>query len=203
MLDIQDDNCFNNILVIYGFIRNCNPLVVVDCSNIDVMIQLIFEFISNSTINNEIIDRGYGLIMGGAIGDSLGSFVEFSYSRISDEKMDIVFTMPGEGGTWVNCCTKGQVTDDTELGMALTYSLLKMKNENNNIFDEKYICYEYHQWYESGPFDIGKTTSKPITQSDNGTNANKMIAAAKKHNVYTKEKYRGLGGVRSNGSLMR
>eukprot|EP01083_Nonionella_stella_P237089 832053_1 len=153
--------------------------------------------------NANLIDRGYGLIMGGAIGDALGSFVEFSFSAISDEQMEIVLSMPGEGGTWNNCCTKGQVTDDTEIGMALLYALLRMKNENNNKFDPKYICDEYYKWYESGPFDIGKTTSKSITQCDKGQNVDKMIEASRKHNINTKEKYRGLGGVRSNGSLMR
>jgi ADP-ribosyl-[dinitrogen reductase] hydrolase len=67
-----------------------------------------------------------GGIFGQLIGDALGSYVEFE-KDISYETMKKVLEMPG-GGTFATA--PGQVTDDSEMAIAL---LTALTNHTNNL----------------------------------------------------------------------
>ena len=72
----------------------------------------------SSLSQDSLLNQSYGLVLGAAIGDSLGSYLEFSRGGSKSEVIDHAMSMPG-GGTWGKRVTSGQVTDDTELGVWL------------------------------------------------------------------------------------
>ena len=78
------------------------PKINVLCSNIDL----------NKINKKGLLDASYGLVIGAGIGDSIGSYLEFSGATHNKQKLDLVMSMPG-GGTWGNRVVSGQVTDDT------------------------------------------------------------------------------------------
>jgi ADP-ribosylglycohydrolase len=63
----------------------------------------------------------YGCIVGAFIGDSCGSFREFSHEVGNEKIMKECLKMPG-GGPF--CLNPGQVTDDSELAMSLMWALI-------------------------------------------------------------------------------
>eukprot|EP00486_Rosalina_sp_Unknown_P009001 CAMPEP_0201593614 /NCGR_PEP_ID=MMETSP0190_2-20130828/191171_1 /ASSEMBLY_ACC=CAM_ASM_000263 /TAXON_ID=37353 /ORGANISM="Rosalina sp." /LENGTH=202 /DNA_ID=CAMNT_0048052879 /DNA_START=60 /DNA_END=665 /DNA_ORIENTATION=- len=120
------------------------------------------------TISTEdLLNNAKGLCLGSSIGDSIGSFCEFSTEPISDEKMSEAMQMNGGGPHHV---VAGQITDDTELAMCLAKGLMniccntnKSKKDDNKendidqemeesesksepIFDANLIAIEYKKW---------------------------------------------------------
>lgn len=61
-------------------------------------------------------------MFGAFIGDSCGSANEFNKKIETDEKMDIIMTMPGEGPWDLD---PGQITDDSELALCLMQGIIK------------------------------------------------------------------------------
>ncbi len=168
------------------------------------------EMISNlekeTKLNKNLINGSFGLVIGAAIGDSIGSFVEFD-PKPSNANIEKAMQMPG-GGYWETNITSGQVTDDTELALSLAYGLndfVKLKPQNQQ-FDINSIAKRYREWSNSGPFDKGITTRKTIggelKVNINGNLAMLMKTAAKKWNEISQEENKSAGVV-SNGSLMR
>eukprot|EP01084_Bolivina_argentea_P057918 105772_1 len=78
--------------------------------------------------------------------DSIGSYCEFLNYPISKTMLSIAMEMPGGG----NQVTTGQVSDDTELAISLSYGILQMEK---NKFDVSKIAIEYNKWNKSLPFD--------------------------------------------------
>jgi ADP-ribosyl-[dinitrogen reductase] hydrolase len=100
-----------------------------------------------------IEDRIYGMIYGGALGDALGAPYEFrkkmdSYTGILDTP--IVRNNMYQG---VKKSAIGQITDDTEMTLALSYSLLK-----NKKYDKNTTVFEYLKWANSKCSFMGKNT---------------------------------------------
>ena len=60
-------------------------------------------------------------MLGAFIGDSIGSYVEFSRGKISASDVRFALIMPG-GGPWK--LNAGQVTDDSELAMCQLRGLI-------------------------------------------------------------------------------
>ncbi len=146
---------------------------------------------------NNVIDRCRGSLIGGAIGDSLGSAIEFrepgSFSPIT--------TYRSGGPHGLNA---GEWTDDTSMALALADSLKKGWNLNDQAS-------RYVEWLETGKysvngwcFDIGSTTrqalekfieskdatSSGLTEPDSSGNGSIMrIApvAIRYHALYPKE----------------
>lgn len=134
-----------------------------------------------------IRDKISGALYGQFIGDALGTRYEFSRSVIVMDKIkkDMVnnfLPILGEGPFNVK---KGQVTDDTELAMALLYSLA-----NNLTYDKNDVAKRYLKWYHSKPFDIGNTTRNAL---GGASSYDEIVANSKEycHNSL------------SNGCLMR
>ncbi len=96
------------------------------------------------------LDRGAGCLLGLAIGDALGSLVEFRSAG------DIARTYPqglrdlwsgGPGNT-----IAGQPTDDTELALALARCLV-----DQETYDPEAAAAAYGTWFESHPFDAERS----------------------------------------------
>ncbi|CAF1120940.1 unnamed protein product [Adineta steineri] len=110
-------------------------------------------------IDEEILNRIQGSIIGMALGDALGAHVEF---RPHEYMVKYPVTDLGEGGTWG--LKKGQFTDDTSMALCLANSLLARKD---------FVPYDqmvrYKWWHQLGYmsstgkcFDIGAATSQSI-----------------------------------------
>jgi ADP-ribosyl-[dinitrogen reductase] hydrolase len=107
---------------------------------------------------SEIADRFRGALLGLAVGDALGTTLEFA-ARDSATVVDMVGGGPFhlKAGGW---------TDDTSMACCLAYSLLKSNGFNAHHVME---CFSY--WYRFGAFsptgecfDIGTTTRLAIDQ---------------------------------------
>ena len=105
-------------------------------------------------------DRARGILLGVAGGDALGRPVEFeSASEISAEhgRLD---EMVGHG-TWNQ--PAGTITDDTEQTLCIARSLVEQQE-----FDPADIAGRFVAWYDSGPFDIGRMTTKALSRLKHG-----------------------------------
>jgi len=101
-----------------------------------------------------LTQRALGAYLGLAVGDALGATVEFMTSReiaaIHHTHRNIV------GGGWLRL-KPGQVTDDTELSLALGDALL-----HGGLEDVRVIADAYVKWMHSCPIDIGNTCRRGI-----------------------------------------
>lgn len=71
----------------------------------------------------------FGSILGAFIGDACGSFYEFSSIPANSQTMEQCMNMPGGGPHRTG---PGQITDDSEMAMALLWGLI-----NSNSGQEK------------------------------------------------------------------
>ena len=99
-------------------------------------------------------ERALAAFLGFAIGDALGATVEFL------TRAEIVAKHGRHrkiiGGGWLHL-TPGQVTDDTELSLAVGRSLVRRGG-----FDCADVCEEFAQWLKAGPVDVGNTCRRGI-----------------------------------------
>lgn len=100
------------------------------------------------------LERAAGAMWGQAVGDALGTTVEFaSAERIAARKKDAwPKEIIGQGPFSV---AAGQVTDDTELALSLARSLAKRGH-----YDEEDVAAAYVRWRRSEPFDCGMATDQ-------------------------------------------
>lgn len=96
-------------------------------------------------------DRARGCMAGQLAGDSLGSLVEF----MDPAQISLYYPYGGvrdmeDGGVWDNI--EGQLTDDSEMALALTRAILR-----NSEYDPQKAREAYVRWFRSGPFDCGDT----------------------------------------------
>ncbi|ALK09683.1 ADP-ribosyl-[dinitrogen reductase] hydrolase [Blastochloris viridis] len=98
--------------------------------------------------------RALAAYLGFAIGDALGATVEFmTRSEIAAQygvHRDIV------GGGWLRL-KPGQVTDDTEMALALGRSIIRKGG-----LDARDVCDEFAAWLKTGPADVGNTCRRGI-----------------------------------------
>ncbi|CAA9580723.1 MAG: hypothetical protein AVDCRST_MAG59-4714 [uncultured Thermomicrobiales bacterium] len=105
-------------------------------------------------------DRYAGCLLGLACGDALGGPVEFVTRR------EIARTYPDGvrefvGGGWLDL-RPGEVTDDTQLTLALARSL------TDGGLEMDLLAAEMLAWYRSNPKDIGTTTRQALLSLANG-----------------------------------
>lgn len=100
----------------------------------------------------EFTNRAQGCFLGQVAGDSLGGLVEF---RGGPDKIKALYPAGvremRDGGSWN--LMAGQVTDDSELALALAHSIIK-----NGTYDREASRAAAQKWLQSGPFDCGQTT---------------------------------------------
>jgi ADP-ribosyl-[dinitrogen reductase] hydrolase len=101
------------------------------------------------------LERAQGCLLGQAIGDSLGSLVEFkSAAEIAQLFPEGVRNL-ADGGVYHTIA--GQPTDDTEMALALARCLVS----NKEFLPEK-VLDAYREWMTTRPVDIGTTTERGL-----------------------------------------
>jgi len=140
-------------------------------------------------------NRAIGCLLGQAVGDALGTRYEFGNSKNTKSKIakdidaDNHLPILGQGPFNV---VPGQVTDDTELALALARSLVR-----KGTFDIYDIAQSYVTWFNSPPFDIGATTSTAFRGTNPKINPEENYARIQKNSAEGNQK------SLSNGCLMR
>lgn len=104
-----------------------------------------------------ITDRAVGALLGLAVGDAVGTTLEFKRRDTYEPLTEMVGGGPFD-------LEAGQWTDDTAMAMALCYSLSACGG-----LDEADLMGRFHDWYEKGTyscnrrcFDIGMTTERAL-----------------------------------------
>ena len=144
------------------------------------------------------MNRIRGVFFGQLIGDSLGSRYEFTSVEkvkilISKDRREDSFLPILGGGPF--SMRPGQVTDDSEMALALTESLLQ-----NKTYLQEDVARNYVRWVESHPPDIGITTVNAL--GGNGMFLQKNQKKELLENVFRNVKKHNSESL-SNGSLMR
>jgi ADP-ribosyl-[dinitrogen reductase] hydrolase len=106
-------------------------------------------------------DAASGVLLGLACGDALGRPVEFRTADSIADEHGTVMEMLGHG---THGQPAGTVTDDTDLALCIAQSLVEQE-----AFDGEDIAERFHEWYESGPFDIGLMTADALQEYATGT----------------------------------
>ena len=137
-------------------------------------------------MNKEQVGRGS--ILGALVGDAAGATLEFISGTPTRSQVKQALAMVG-GGTWRTA--PGQITDDGEMALSLMHALV-----GEDAFSIERVAQSYLQWYQSLPFDIGRTTSTGLSgglRQPKGLIHRGMWKAAEQHNM----------GSKANGGLMR
>lgn len=112
------------------------------------------SFLAQGYGERSLKSRAAGAYLGLAVGDALGATVEFLTQReIRDrygEHREIC------GGGWLRL-RKGQITDDTEMSLALGRSIL-----DAGKVDPVSVAESFSSWMRSKPIDIGHTVRRGI-----------------------------------------
>ncbi|MCF7965252.1 MAG: ADP-ribosyl-[dinitrogen reductase] hydrolase [Methylobacter tundripaludum] len=101
-----------------------------------------------------ILNKALGAYLGFACGDALGATVEFMSPKQIQKRygvhQDII------GGGWLGL-EAGQVTDDTQMSLALGQAIIDHQGWNIRAVADNFVA-----WLESGPPDIGDTCRRGI-----------------------------------------
>lgn len=113
-------------------------------------------------LSDDLLSRAHAAYLGLAVGDALGATVEFMTPREiaaqHGQHREIV------GGGWLRLAP-GQVTDDTDMSLALGASLIRRGG-----FDAGDVCEAFAAWLRTGPADVGNTCRRGIRRYlDQGT----------------------------------
>ena len=110
-------------------------------------------------IDNKISQRALSAYLGLAIGDALGATTEFLTPNEIKAQYGIHDSI--SGGGWLHL-KPGQVTDDTEMSLALGDALIK-----SGGVSAKAVAESFSDWMRSKPVDIGNTVRRGIVQFRN------------------------------------
>ena len=99
-------------------------------------------------------DRAMAAFLGFAIGDALGATVEFMTKGEIAAQYGVHRELTGGG--WLRL-KPGQVTDDTQMALALGRSIIRCGE-----FDARDVCEEFAAWLKTGPADVGNTCRRGI-----------------------------------------
>lgn len=105
-------------------------------------------------ISPDVEQRALAAYLGFAIGDALGATVEF----MTRGEIAAQYGVHREitGGGWLKL-KPGQVTDDTDMALALGRSLIRRRD-----LDTRDVCEEFAAWLKTGPADVGNTCRRGI-----------------------------------------
>ena len=99
-------------------------------------------------------DRALGAYVGLAVGDALGATTEFMTPR----EIEVAYGVHDQicGGGWLKL-KPGQVTDDTEMSLALGQAII----ERGRV-ESQAVAEAFSNWMRSKPVDIGNTVRRGI-----------------------------------------
>lgn len=149
-------------------------------------------------------DLARGALLGGWCGDAAGAHLEFETPPIPPPALDAALGMAGGGPFGLG---RGQVTDDSELEMALLLALAEHSSyprypaeaaaryprnpaEAALRYPAEAAARAYVAWHDSGPFDMGRTCGRAFGFAKT---AAEVQANALRHNMASE----------ANGALMR
>lgn len=130
-------------------------------------------------------------MLGALVGDAVGATLEFYGSDITEEVAREAMQLQGGGRIRVG---PGQITDDGELTLSLWQALTNKRPEDG--FPVIAVLNWYRDWYESIPFDIGRTCSLAFGFKENILTEDNIIN-------HKKEVYKINRSSEANGALMR
>ncbi|HYK92283.1 MAG TPA: inositol monophosphatase family protein [Acidobacteriota bacterium] len=135
----------------------------------------------------KLLSRAQGCLLGQCVGDALGAQVEFQDpEEIRSAYLDGVRELR-DGGT--HHTLAGQPTDDSELALMLARSLAE-----SGRFDPRRVIDAYVHWYESDPFDLGRTIGAALGAAAGGRTPSERLRRAHES---------ADSASQANGSLMR
>ena len=105
---------------------------------------------------DSLLDKALGAYLGFACGDALGATVEFMYPKKIQQQYGVHDTIIGGGWLGLN---KGDVTDDTEMSIALGNALISQQ-----AWDIHAVANNYVAWLDSFPADVGDTCRRGISR---------------------------------------
>src|SRR5690606_21926448 len=130
-------------------------------------------------MNEILLNRLRGCVVGAAIGDAMGMPLEFGPPPPEDA---LVREMkPGR-------LPAGSITDDTEMALALAESLLAHRPLDPNDLARRFV-----DWVKADPPDVGLHTNRVLRRIDAGASWEEAVEAVMKQNPDSA----------GNGSLMR
>jgi ADP-ribosyl-[dinitrogen reductase] hydrolase len=114
---------------------------------------------AESTLHDDsafLLDRALGAYLGFACGDALGATVEFMSPRAIQQRYglhkDII------GGGWLGL-PPGDVTDDTQMSLALGHAILAHRDWNLVAVADAFL-----RWMNTFPPDVGNTCRRGISR---------------------------------------
>ncbi len=105
-------------------------------------------------LREELDKKARAVFLGVALGDALGATTEFMTPGEIQAQYKVHKKM--RGGGWLGV-KPGQVTDDTEMSLAISRALLA-----KGAWDRQKIADQFLAWMRSKPIDIGATVRKGI-----------------------------------------
>lgn len=138
-------------------------------------------------MNERLVERARGCLLGQLCGDALGSIVEFRSGRSIREEYPNGLRVIVGSPVWGTLA--GQPTDDSEMAFALAHTLVE------HGFDIEEIAWAYGRWLQSNPFDIGGT----IRQATSAIVQARLRGEPLEQAVYDRSNW----DSEANGALMR
>ncbi|CAD6875001.1 ADP-ribosyl-[dinitrogen reductase] hydrolase [Methylomonas fluvii] len=105
-------------------------------------------------MNEQLMNRALGTYLGFACGDALGATVEFMAPKQIQNRYGVHTEMIGGG--WLGL-EPGQVTDDTQMSLALGQAIIDHQGWNLRAVADNFLA-----WLESDPPDVGNTCRRGI-----------------------------------------
>jgi ADP-ribosyl-[dinitrogen reductase] hydrolase len=105
-------------------------------------------------MNEQLLNRALGAYLGFACGDALGATVEFMSPKQIRKRYGVHTEMIGGG--WLGL-EPGQVTDDTQMSLALGQAIIAHQGWNLRAVANNFLA-----WLESDPPDVGNTCRRGI-----------------------------------------
>jgi ADP-ribosyl-[dinitrogen reductase] hydrolase len=107
-------------------------------------------------MNELLMSRALGAYLGFACGDALGATVEFMSPKQIQKRYGVHTEMIGGG--WLGL-EPGQVTDDTQMSLALGQAIIDHQDWNLQAVADNFLA-----WLESDPPDVGNTCRRGIVR---------------------------------------
>lgn len=107
-------------------------------------------------------DRAIGCLLGQAIGDAVGTLCEFEDSVTATHIVKKYIKDNGQLsliGQYDGRQYNAQITDDTEMALALARSIIRKKRYD--IYD---VTQSYVTWFNTDPIDLGNSTTRAFSQ---------------------------------------
>ena len=151
----QDPNKYKDYLkkisYVFNRLKQCDSTVNIITNFIPNIKKLSQKILSFKKDQNKNIYQSYSCILGAFLGDALGDDCEFTEYNKENYK-----NILSPKGPW----PPGEVTDDSEMGLCLSYAIMDMPDIKT--LDQKYIFFYYGVWIETNPIAAGAATKNAL-----------------------------------------